>query len=119
MTILPNWLRQRAAISPERLAIVAGSERWTFRDLDRRADEAAWRLAELGVSEGSRLALLMRNGANFAALVHAASKLGAVLVPLNIRLTPAELAWQLADVGAACLVFDTANAEAAAQVRKE
>ena len=62
MTIIPNWLRQRAYLSPDKLAIVAGSERWTFHELDMQADQAARRLITLGTQADSRVALLMRNG---------------------------------------------------------
>ncbi len=111
---LPDWLHQRALISPERLALIAGSERWSFRELDQRATRAAQRLSAFSVGEGDRVALLLRNGSPFVALVHALSRLGAVVVPLNTRLTPAELHWQLADVRAQLLIYDEANAPTAA-----
>src|SRR5258707_7074535 len=113
MTIIPNWLHQRAYLSPDKLAIVAGSERWTFSELDNQADRAARRLITLGTQAGSRVALLMRNGADFVIMVHAVSKINAVLVPLNTRLTDAQIAWQLSDVGASCLVHDQANSATA------
>ncbi len=74
----------------------------------------ARRLAAAGVREGSRVALLAGNSLEFAAVVHALPRLGAELVPLNIRLTDAELAWQLRDVGAALLLADTTHAATAA-----
>src|SRR3990172_7523120 len=109
---LPDWLHQRALISPDRLALIAGSARWSFRDLDQQATQMAHRLSALGVGVGDRVALLLRNGAPFVVLVHALSRLGAVVVPLNTRLTPAELHWQLADVRAQLLIYDEANAAA-------
>src|SRR5258708_18848293 len=113
MTIIPNWLRQRAYLSPDKVAIIAGSERWTFRELDTQADRAARRLITLGAHQDSRVALLMRNGAPFVTLAHAISKIGAALVPLHTRLTAAEIALQLTDVGASCLIYDQANAATA------
>src|SRR5574337_643362 len=98
MTILPDWLHQRVLISPDRLALIAGSARWSFRELDERVAQTAHRLSALGVGAGDRVALLLRNGAPFVVLVHAISRLGAIVVPLNTRLTPAEINWQLADV---------------------
>jgi O-succinylbenzoic acid--CoA ligase len=52
------------------------------------------------------VALLLGNGLPFVELVHTLMQLEAVLVPLNLRLAPAELAWQLKDVGAAYLITD-------------
>jgi O-succinylbenzoic acid--CoA ligase len=111
--LLPNWLCQRAHLTPDRLALVAEPERWTFHELRQRADQAARQLATLGLRQGDRLALLMRNSAQFAVLVHAASRIGAVIVPLNVRLSPVEIAWQLGSVQATGLIDDRANAQSA------
>jgi O-succinylbenzoic acid--CoA ligase len=48
----------------------------------------------------------MRNGLDYVALVHGIGRLGATLVPINVRLTPSEVAWQLEDCGAVLVVHD-------------
>jgi len=110
----PEWLRQRARVSPSRLALLCGEERWTFAELDRSAFTAAQHLAAAGVGAGDRLALLAGNGAGFVHVVHAAPRLGAVLVPLNIHLTVPELLYQVEDCEPILLVHDEANEEKAA-----
>lgn len=110
---MPDWLAHRARALGHRLAVVCGEQRWTYRELDRRATRVARRLAHLGVRAGDRVALLLPNGAAFVELVHGISRLGAVLVPLNLRLAPPELAWQLADAGVRLLVYAEATAEVA------
>ncbi len=115
--ILPNWLIRRAATMPDRLALSAGDTHWTFADLDRAARQCAGALAARGVMAGDRVALLTRNRAEFAAMVHAMPLLETVLVPLNIRLTAPELAWQLADVGARLLIYDDDRASQAAAIQ--
>ncbi|HEY9515798.1 MAG TPA: o-succinylbenzoate--CoA ligase, partial [Gemmatimonadaceae bacterium] len=72
-----------------------------------------------GVQPGDRVALLLPNGLAFATLLHAAPRAGAVLVPLNLRLTVAEQTWQVVHSGARWLAHDSrthdsANALAAA-----
>jgi O-succinylbenzoic acid--CoA ligase len=52
----------------------------------------------------------MRNGCGYVELVHALTRLGAVLVPLNTRLTATEVDWQLRDAGARILIHDRHNA---------
>jgi len=104
--VMPDWLRAQAQAIPERLALAAGDARWTFADLDRRAAEAARRLASLGVRDGSRVALLLHNRAPYAMFAHALARLGAVMVPLNARLSAAELAWQLGDAAPELLVSE-------------
>src|SRR5579883_1483700 len=103
-TLLPNWLMRCAENVPERLALCCGQLRWTFAELDRQAQHLARQLATLNVREGSRVALLAANSLAYVVFVHALTRLGAILVPLNTRLTHEELCWQLRDVKATLLV---------------
>ena len=107
---MPEWLQQRARISPERLALVCEEDHWNYRELDDRVSTVASRLAAAGVKRGDIVALLANNGSGFVQIVHALPRLGAALLPLNIRLTPDELSWQLRDAGAAFLVSDLTDA---------
>ncbi|MCH8850955.1 MAG: AMP-binding protein, partial [Chloroflexi bacterium] len=115
---MPEWLWQRARLSPERTALVCGDDRWTFAELDRRVASVAGRLAKRGISPGDHVALLAANGSGFVQLVHAVPRLRAVLIPLNVRLTVDELAWQLADSAATCLVYDEGNSSKAAELSR-
>jgi len=93
-----HWLWQRAAQTPEKLALVCGAERLRFADLAARAEDWAARLQVAGLGRGDRLALRLRPGVDFAALVHAAWRIGAIAAPLNLRLAQAELQSQLARI---------------------
>ena len=106
---MPEWLRQRAIISPDALALQAGEERYTFAELDALVEGTALRLREVGARPGDRIALLARNSAGFVRLVHAAERVGAALVPLNTRLTAPEIGWQLGNARPVLFVFDDAN----------
>jgi O-succinylbenzoic acid--CoA ligase len=112
--LMPEWLRQRARLTPDRLALVAGEARWSYRELDRRVDRVASALAGRGVGGRDRLALLLRNGAPFVLLVHAAARLGCELVLLNTRLAADELAYQVDDAAPRLLIGDQPNAATAA-----
>ncbi|HEY0778538.1 MAG TPA: o-succinylbenzoate--CoA ligase [Gemmatirosa sp.] len=107
---LPDWLAHRAATAPERAALVASGRSWTFAELDADASRAARQLATLGARAGGRVATLLPNGAAPAILAHAVRRLGAALVPLNVRLGAAELAWQLGDARPDVLVADPRTA---------
>ena len=113
---MPEWLHQRARLSPERLALLCGDERWTFAELERRVAAVARGLAAAGVRAGDPVALLARNGSGFVQGAHAVPRLGAVLVPLNLRWTVGELCPLLRDAGAAFLIHDQPNAEKAAEL---
>ncbi|MGQ0568070.1 MAG: o-succinylbenzoate--CoA ligase [Armatimonadota bacterium] len=116
---MPDWLGHRAAAFPHRLALVADAERLTFGELDRRVNQTARRLAALGVTPGARVALLLRNGTPFVVLTHALARLGAVMVPLNVRLAPVEMAWQVQDARASLLLVDNAFAEVAVRTARD
>ena len=116
---MPEWLGHCASAFPGRIALIAGDERWSFRDLDLRAARTARQLATLGVAGGTRVALALRGGALFAVLTHALARLGAVMVPLNVRLSRPELAWQLTDSRAKVLIYDPAQAPLAAEAAQE
>src|SRR5579884_1349045 len=108
--IMPEWLRQRAHLTPGRLALVTTSERLTFAELNEAVDRRAGSLRRLGVEPGHRVALLLRNGRPFVELVHAAARVGATLVPLNTRLTADELAYQVDNCQPSLLLHDGPNA---------
>src|SRR5579859_5560815 len=110
-TLLPNWLRQCAENIPAHLALKCGDISWSFAELDRQATRLARQLATLNIREGSRVALLAMNGLPFVVTVHALIRLGAILVPLNTRLTKEELCWQIQDVQALWLLSDGHFAE--------
>jgi len=104
---MPDWLAARATLTPDRLALIVGDQRVTFGELDRRATSAARRLAGLGVREGDRVAVFFRGALPMADLVHVVARIGATLVPLNVRLAPAELTWQIQDIRARLLLYDS------------
>lgn len=110
---LPDWLTRCAEATPERPAVRCGTTNWSFAELARQSEQLAGQLATIGVTENSRVALLASNGLAYVAFVHALTRLGAILVPLNIRLTSEELRWQLNDVQATLLVCDVSMAERA------
>jgi len=114
MPHLPDWLARRALLHPDRPALIGSFATWSFAELDARASALAMGLRALGLLPGQRLAILARNSPYYAAALHAAPRCGLLLVPLNTRLTPNELAWQLADCGATLLLYDEAHAAVAA-----
>ena len=101
-----DWLAESAAEHPDHVALIAGGKTWTYSALDADATRMARRLATLGVREGDRIASLLYNGAVAAILPHAALRLGAAIVPLNVRLNESEIAWHLRDAAPRLLVAE-------------
>ncbi len=99
--LIPDWLRQRAQLTPDRFALL---NTLTFKDLDQRVDAAAAALASRGISRGQHIGLRAPNSLGFVVAVHALMRLGAVLVPVNTRLTAREVGALLNDAGARVLL---------------
>jgi O-succinylbenzoate-CoA ligase len=115
-----DLLRRRAQRSAAHEALVdlASGRRWTFAELDREADRVAAALAAAGVAPGDRVALLARNDPAFVVTYLGVARHGAVLVPLNWRLTVPELAAIIDDAGATAVVFQAEVAELATSVHR-
>jgi fatty-acyl-CoA synthase len=90
---LPDLIARRAELTPDKVALeeLATGRRLTYAALDARAARAAALLEARGVGEGDRVAILCRNRLAFFEALFACARLGAILVPLNWRMPPAEL----------------------------
>lgn len=88
---LPYLLRRSAAKFPNKEAIVSKEGRLTYSQWDRHSNQRAHALASLGIKKGDHVATLFLNGRDVLETYLALLKLGAVLVPLNVRMTPSEL----------------------------
>jgi O-succinylbenzoic acid--CoA ligase len=104
VSAIAPWLDARTHISGARPAIECNGAVLSYAELRSRARDAAGRLAELGIGHGDVVALLLENGVPFVELFYAAVLSGAILLPLNLRLTPIELRAQLRDARARLLV---------------
>jgi fatty-acyl-CoA synthase len=112
---VPDLLARRAALSPRRIALedALTGRSLSYAALDERARRAAALLAARGVSEGDRVAVLCRNRFEYFELLFGCARLGAVLVPLNWRMPPAELDGLIADAAPALLFYGREDEEAA------
>lgn len=101
-------LKKRADISANAEAFVEFEKqrRFTFFELNQRANRTAHSLASLGIKPGDRVATLLKNGIEFIETYYAIAKIGAVMVPVNWRLLANEITYILDDSGAKTLVYD-------------
>ncbi|WP_240452091.1 o-succinylbenzoate--CoA ligase [Halostella salina] len=101
-------MTRQAESAPDTTAVVVhgSGESRTYAELDRAVDETAGRLAALGVGAGDHIGVLMDSRLAFVRLIHATARLGATLVPLNVRLTTAELDAQVDRVDLDLLVAE-------------
>ena len=116
MALLTDHLRAQAAAFPDEIGyrIVDGGE-MTFAQWDAESNRVARGLQSLGVSKGDRVAIYLppEEGLRFMVAYAAAHKAGAVAVPTNVRLAPAELERLLGHAEASAILTDSTLAPAA------
>jgi fatty-acyl-CoA synthase len=112
------FVRRAGSAFPDRVAVVDGDRRWTYREFAERCDALRGALASLGVGAGDRVAALCVNSHVMLELHHAVPASGAVLVPVNIRLVPDEIVYIVEHSGATVLVTTAELAETAREVAK-
>ena len=113
---VPDVLREHAADRPEKVALRQGDRTLTYAELDERSSRLAQALLDIGVGPQSRVAFLDRTTPEIVELLFATSKLGAVTVPLNWRLAPAELAAVVEDARPSALLVGESYAGVAAEL---
>ncbi len=79
---LSRWAKE----SPKKIALIFKEEKISFGDLNQRANTLASALRRMGVEKGERVLFMLPNGTHFAITYFAITKLGAIAVPLDIRL---------------------------------
>ncbi len=110
---------RRAAATPRLPAITFDGHTTSYGDLLDQIDTLAAELAAGGVGRGDRVAYLGLNDPMFLITLFAAARIGAVFVPLNYRLTAAELGYILTDAGVHTLLADAEHVAAADPVLTE
>ena len=88
--LVNDFLRRAAALYPDKLAIVDGSNRYQYGDFHRRVNRLSHALQGLGLAQGDRVCILSPNSHFFLESFYATSQLGVILVPLNYRLVAAD-----------------------------
>jgi long-chain acyl-CoA synthetase len=96
-------IRAHARNSGDKAALVFEDRITTYRELDERASRIANGLVGEGVGHAGRVAVLAKNIDSFFELYYGATKAGAVLVPVNFRLAPPEVAYVINDARAEVL----------------
>ena len=116
---LGNWLYQRTSRTPHREALTFEGTTWTYAALQDRIDRLASGLRANGVCHGDRVGFLGFNQPAFLETLFAAARLGAIFVPLNFRLSGAELAYIIGDAGVHTLIADAPHRPVIDTIRGE
>jgi fatty-acyl-CoA synthase len=101
-----RFLERAAQVHPDKTAVIDGDRRMTYRDFAAAVTRAAHALQASGLTAGGRAAFLGTNSTEFLIAHYAVPLAGGVLVPLNTRLSPPEVAYICNHSGATLLFGD-------------
>jgi amino acid adenylation domain-containing protein len=102
--LVDGFLEISAARMPDKIALISGGQRLTYRQMEEWANRIAHRLIEAGIERGDRVAIWLENGPDAAASIFGVLKAGAVFVPVNPGTKEDKLRYILADCGARALI---------------
>jgi fatty-acyl-CoA synthase len=104
--LVTDFLRRAAKLYPDKLAVVDGAQRLSYRALQARCFRLANALRGLGIGRGDRVCILSPNSHFFLESFYGTGLIGAVLVPLNYRLIAADHEYILNHAGVRAVLVD-------------
>ncbi|MFI6367661.1 long-chain-fatty-acid--CoA ligase [Nocardia sp. NPDC050630] len=111
-----NQVRRHALMIPDHPALRFLDRTVTWRELYDRSSALAGALRQRGIEPGDRVLTVMLNRPEYLETLLAVTAVGAIAVPINIRMSAGEAVFIATDVGAKAVITDDAMAELAATV---
>jgi len=116
---LGEMLAESAEEYAERVAVIHGGHRITYRELERAACALANHLRSEGLGKGDKVALMLPNCPEFIIAYFGIQKVGGVAVTLNVQSTPYELRHLLGNSDTRCLIMQDSLAKRFEEIREE
>ena len=88
-----SFLQRSAFVYPDKVAVIHGDKKYTYAEFHRRVLRLASALQNAGINKGDKVAFICPNTPPMLEAHYAVPMLGAVLVSINIRLSPREVAY--------------------------
>jgi fatty-acyl-CoA synthase len=101
-----SFIENSAEKYPHKTALICEERRTSYSQLKNRSERLASSLYKLGIKKGMKAGILLHNSTEYVEIVFALMKLGAVGVPLNIRLTKAEIKEQAGHADVSILFYE-------------
>lgn len=99
------WVQRWSTMHPDKPAVIFENQAISYQELHRRVEMTSCWFQQLGIERGDRVAVMMTNSPEFIEIFLACARLGAILVPVNFRLTQAELDYTLKNSDPRLFVF--------------
>jgi amino acid adenylation domain-containing protein len=101
---VPDFVQRQAALTPDAVAVTAGSHRLTYQQLDQRSNQLAHYLRRAGVNPGSVVGLCLERSIDFPLAALAILKAGGAYLPLETKTPTARLQMMLDSAQVAVVV---------------
>ena len=118
-TLVHEWLSRSARRFPDKVALVCGEQRWTYKALDKRSDHLAATLLDAGVRRQDRVAILLENSVETVISLYGILKAGGVFIILAGSLKGAKLRYIMDNSGANILITHTSKARVVSDALSE
>ncbi len=117
-----EWVTKRAVIDPDS-DFLKEAERedraYTNREFNERVNRTAHALMSLNVSRGERVCVIMLNSSEFLEIFFALAKIGAIMVPMNLRLAVPELSYIVNDAKPKALIYTSDFADKVTEIKEK
>jgi len=114
---ISDWIRKWSDLSPLKVAVIDNGREFTYLELNKRCNQVANFLLQRGISKGERVGVLLHNCHEYLEIYFGLAKIGAILVPLNWRMAPLEVAYILNDCSARYFFFGEEFLDIAIHIR--
>lgn len=108
---IPYYLEMYSRKSPHKVFLKTENREYTYSQLNEDANRLAFSLSEQGVNENDKVLLLLKNGYEFVVSYFAILKLGAIVVPTNVKLTAHEVKMIFEDAEASAIIAEEERIE--------
>jgi len=109
-TLVHEWLSRSARRFPDKVALICGRQRWTYKALDQRAGHLAAALLDAGVRRQDRVVVFLDNSAETVISLYGILKAGGIFTILAGSMKGAKLRYILENSGANILIAHTSKA---------
>jgi len=101
-----DWKRRAVKYYPEKIAVIDEEKKFTYKEFGERTDQLSIALHESGIRKGDHVAVMLPNTHNMLECFYGICQIGAVMVPLNYRLTSTDLEYIINHSDAKMLIID-------------
>lgn len=102
-----DWKRRAVKYYPQKVAVIDGEKEFTYREFGRRVDQLSSALNQAGIVHGDHVAVMLPNTHYMLECFYGICQLGAVMVPLNYRLSAEDLEYIIRHSDAKMLIVDS------------